>query len=63
MSISIIGAGNVGMALAASIGFDAVDLGPLSAARYLEPFAMTWIHLAVKQGYGRRFAFSVLRRD
>lgn len=51
------------MALARSIGFDAVDLGPLSAARYLEPLAMTWIHLAIRQGYGRRFAFALLRRD
>lgn len=51
------------IALATLIGFDAVDLGPLSAARYLEPFAMTWIHLAIKQGYGRNFAFSLLRRD
>jgi 8-hydroxy-5-deazaflavin:NADPH oxidoreductase len=51
------------MALATLIGFDAVDLGPLSAARYIEPFAMTWIHLAIKQGYGRKFAFGVLRRD
>lgn len=51
------------MALATLIGFDAVDLGPLAAARYLEPFAMTWIHLALKQGYGRKFAFGVLRRD
>lgn len=51
------------LALAEAIGFDAVDLGPLSAARYLEPFAMTWIHLAIRQGYGRRFAFGVLRRD
>jgi hypothetical protein len=51
------------MALATLIGFDAVDLGPLAAARYLEPFAMTWIHLAIKQGYGRKFAFGVLRRD
>lgn len=48
--------------LAALIGFDAVDLGPLAAARYLEPFAMTWIHLAIKLGYGRNFAFSMLRR-
>lgn len=50
------------LALATLIGFDAVDCGPLQAARYLEPFAMTWIHLAFKQGLGRRFAFSVLRR-
>jgi predicted dinucleotide-binding enzyme len=51
------------MALATLIGFDAVDLGPLIAARYLEPFAMTWIHMAVKQGLGRNFAFSMLRRN
>lgn len=51
------------MALASLIGFDAVDLGPLSAARYTEPFAMTWIHMAFKQGLGRKFAFSMLRRD
>lgn len=51
------------MALAPLIGFDAVDLEPLSAARYLEPFAMTRIHLAIMQGYGRKFAFGVLRRD
>jgi predicted dinucleotide-binding enzyme len=50
------------MALATLIGFDAVDMGPLLAARYLEPFAMAWIHLAIKQGYGRSFAFGVLRR-
>lgn len=51
------------MALATLIGFDAVDCGPLSAARYLEPWAMTWIHLALKQGLGRRFAFSLMRRS
>lgn len=50
------------MALATLIGFEAVDMGPLSAARYLEPFAMTWIHLALKQGHGRKFAFGLLRR-
>ena len=49
--------------LAAEIGFDAVDAGPLYAARYLEPFAMMWIHLAYKQGLGRDFAFGLLRRD
>jgi predicted dinucleotide-binding enzyme len=50
------------LALATLIGFDAVDMGPLSAARYLEPLAMVWIHLAFKQGQGRRFAFARLRR-
>lgn len=50
------------MALATLMGFEAVDMGPLMAARYLEPFAMTWIHLAFRQGMGRRFAFGLLRR-
>jgi hypothetical protein len=50
------------MALATLIGFDAVDCGELAAARYLEPFAMTWIHLAIKLGHGRSFAFARLRR-
>lgn len=45
------------VALATRLGFDAVDVGPLSAARYLEPFAMTWIHMAYKCGMGRSFAF------
>ena len=50
------------IALATLIGFDAADCGDLSAARYLEPFAMTWIHMAIKLGHGRSFAFARLRR-
>ena len=50
------------LALATLIGFDAVASGPLAAARYLEPFAMTWIHLALRQGRGRNFAFALLQR-
>jgi len=50
------------VALATRIGFDAVDAGPLAVARYLEPFAMTWIHLAYKAGFGRGFAFGAWRR-
>ncbi|MCB1601332.1 MAG: NAD(P)-binding domain-containing protein [Rhodanobacteraceae bacterium] len=46
------------VALAQSMGFDAMDAGPLSAARYLEPFAMTWIHLAYARGHGRHWAFA-----
>ena len=48
--------------LATLIGFDAADLGDLKAARYLEPFAMTWIHMAIRLGHGRNFAFARLRR-
>ncbi len=50
------------MALARGLGFEAVDAGDLTAARLLEPFAMTWIHLAIKRGLGRRIAFVLLRR-
>lgn len=50
------------LALAEAIGFEAVDAGKLAAARYLEPFAMTWIHLAFACGQGRSFAFGLLRR-
>jgi predicted dinucleotide-binding enzyme len=50
------------MALATLIGFDAIDMGPLSAARYLEPLAMVWIHLAFRQGQGRHFAFARMTR-
>jgi 8-hydroxy-5-deazaflavin:NADPH oxidoreductase len=50
------------VALATRLGFEAVDVGPLSVARYLEPFAMTWIHMAIKRGLGRDFAFGLLRR-
>ncbi len=48
--------------LTASLGFDVVDLGPLSAARLLEPFALIWIRLAGVQGYGRNFAFKLIKR-
>ena len=49
--------------LAAGLGFDVVDVGPLMAARFLEPVAMLWIHLAVKQGWGATgHAFKMLRR-
>lgn len=50
------------VALATRMGFDAVDAGPLSAARYLEPFAMTWIHLAFAAGQGRAWAFARARK-
>jgi predicted dinucleotide-binding enzyme len=50
------------LALATRMGFDAVDAGPLKAARYLEPFAMTWIHLAFAAGHGRAWAFSRTKR-
>ena len=50
------------LALARDLGFAPIDAGPLSMARYLEPFAMLWIKLALVQGLGRRFAFRLLQR-
>lgn len=48
--------------LAEDLGFDAYDAGPLSIARYLEPFAMLYIKLAIKEGWGGNCAFKILRR-
>ena len=48
--------------LADEIGFEALDAGPLTQARLIEPFALLWISLAFKQSWGREFAFKVLRR-
>jgi len=50
------------MALAADLGFEPVDAGPLAMSRHLEPLAMLWIKLAYAQGMGREFGFAVLRR-
>ena len=50
------------MALARELGFDAVDCGPLKAARYLEPMAMAWINLAYPLKNGPDFGFARLRR-
>ena len=48
--------------LAGDAGFDPCITGPLYHARYLEPMAMLWIDMAIKQGQGRNFAFKILRR-
>ena len=48
--------------LVEDIGFEAVDAGKLEVARLIEPFGMTWIHLAFKQGLGRDWAFQIVRR-
>ena len=42
--------------------FEAVDAGPLKQARLLEPFALLWISMALKQGLGPDFAFELIRR-
>ncbi|MEZ5402092.1 MAG: NADPH-dependent F420 reductase [Bryobacteraceae bacterium] len=48
--------------LARAIGFDARDAGGLRQARLLEPCALLWISLAIEQGYGLEFGFSVMKR-
>lgn len=48
--------------LAREIGFDAVDAGPLIAARCLEPLALLWVQLAYPLGHGNDFAFAKLER-
>ena len=48
--------------LAADLGLDPRDVGPLTQARVLEPAAMLWISMAVFHGYGREFAFGLMSR-
>jgi predicted dinucleotide-binding enzyme len=48
--------------LAAELDFDPQDAGPLTQSRLLEPFALLWISLAFTRGFGREFAFQLIRR-
>lgn len=48
--------------LVSDVGFEAVDAGELEVARLIEPFGMTWIHLAMRQGLGRDWALQIVRR-
>ncbi len=48
--------------LVAELGFDAVDAGALPVARLLEPYAMLWIHLALRGLVPGDFAFALLRK-
>jgi 8-hydroxy-5-deazaflavin:NADPH oxidoreductase len=48
--------------LASDIGFDPVDAGPLHVARFLEPMAALWVHLAVFKNFGAGFGFQLVRR-
>jgi predicted dinucleotide-binding enzyme len=48
--------------LVEELGFEAIDAGPLTQARLLEPFALLWISLALVYGQGREIAFKLLRR-
>jgi 8-hydroxy-5-deazaflavin:NADPH oxidoreductase len=48
------------MELARSIGFDAVDAGPLKSARLLEPLAYLNIQLGYAHGMGTQIGFKLL---
>jgi len=48
--------------LAESLGFEVADVGGLETARLIEPLAMVWINLAIKQGLGRNIAFKLVHR-
>ena len=48
--------------LIVSLGFTPVDAGGLQAARYLEPLAMLWIHLAYRMGHGPNIGLHLVRR-
>lgn len=52
----------VGEQLVRDAGFEPVFAGPLKQARYLEPLALLWISMSIKGGYGRDFAFTLIRR-
>ena len=56
------GAKQTTMSLAADLGFEPIDAGPLTQSRLLEPLAMLWISLAFAHGMGTGFAFGMLRR-
>lgn len=48
--------------LATDLGFQVVDVGPLSNARLIEQLALLWIELAYRQEMGPNIAFKLLTR-
>ena len=48
--------------LASDLGFGVADLGGRDAFALVEHHARLWIHLAFRRGWGRNFAWSVVRR-
>jgi len=49
-------------AVAEAAGFTPVDSGPLRNAAVLENLAILWIHLALREGHGRSWAFKKVNR-
>jgi len=48
--------------LVTELDFEPVDAGPLRIARYIEPLAMLYIHLAVFERWGGNCAFNIVKR-
>lgn len=48
--------------LAADLGFEPLDTGGLGMARTLEPLALMWIRLAIRQGRNPNFTWARLKR-
>jgi predicted dinucleotide-binding enzyme len=48
--------------LSEDVGFDTILVRGIEHARALEEMAWLWISLAIKQGHGPDFAYSILRR-
>jgi 8-hydroxy-5-deazaflavin:NADPH oxidoreductase len=49
------------MKMGKAIGFEPVDAGPLSSARYLEPMAMLIINLAYSLGMGTNIGYKLVK--
>jgi 8-hydroxy-5-deazaflavin:NADPH oxidoreductase len=49
--------------LVTELGFETIDAGDLTLARLLEPYALIWIHLALRRGLGTNWGFGVLRGE
>ena len=50
------------MQLVEKLGFESIDAGALTVARWFEPYAMLWIHLALTGKVKGDFAFALLRK-
>lgn len=48
--------------LVQDLGFEVIDAGPLSGARFLEMLALVWIYLTNQPGLHRNIAFRLLQR-
>jgi 8-hydroxy-5-deazaflavin:NADPH oxidoreductase len=48
--------------LAADLGFDPIDTGGLGMARSLEPLALLWIRLSIREGRNPNFTWARLKR-